>query len=95
MNIRPLHDKVVVKRFEAEERTPGGIVIPDAAREKPRKGKVLAVGPGRRNDQGVLVPMGVKEGDVVLFTAYAGSEVELDKEKLVVLGESDILAIVS
>lgn len=93
MNIKPLGDRVVLKVLEAEEKTASGIVLPDTAKEKPQQGKVLAVGPGKHGEDGVLVPVSVKEGDVVLFAKYAGTEVKYGGEELLILKESDLLAI--
>ena len=95
VNLRPLGDRLIVEPIEKEEVTPSGIVLPETAKEKPQEGKVLAVGPGRRDEQGKRIPMDVKEGDRVLFAKYAGTEVKLDADhKVLVLRESDILAIV-
>ena len=95
VNLKPLADRVVVEPLEGEEVTVGGIVLPETAKEKPQKGTILAVGPGKRDDQGQLVPLDVAVGDVVLFAKYAGTEVKLDSDQTVlVLRESDILAIV-
>ena len=95
MKLRPLGDRLIVEPIEREEVTPSGIVLPETAKEKPQEGKVLAVGPGRRDDQGKRIPMDVKEGDRVLFAKYAGTEVKLEADrKVLVLRESDILAIV-
>ncbi len=94
MNLKPLGDRVVLKVLEAEETTASGIVLPDTAKEKPQQGKILAVGEGRYADDGSLVPVQVKEGDTVLFAKYAGTEVKYGGEELLVLKESDILAIV-
>ncbi len=94
MNIKPLGDRVVLKVLEAEERTASGIVLPDTAKEKPQQGKVMAVGPGKYGEDGKLMPMSVKDGDTVLFAKYAGTEVKLDGEELLILKESDLLAIV-
>ena len=94
MKFRPLHDRVVVKRIDAEEKTAGGIIIPDTAKEKPQEGKILAVGPGTRNDAGERVPLDVAVDDIVLYAKYAGTEIKLEGEKVLVLRESDILAIV-
>ena len=91
--IRPLGDKVLLRRLEAMEKSKGGIVIPDTAKEKPREGKVVAVGTGRRLDDGSLVPFQVKKGDRVLFSSYAGTEVKLEGEDFVIMGEDDVLAI--
>ncbi len=93
MTFKPLHDRVVVKRVEEENRTKGGIIIPDTAKEKPMQGEVLAVGPGARNDKGDLVPMGVQVGDRVLFGKWSGTEVKLDGEELLIMKEADIMGI--
>ncbi|MEO0139301.1 MAG: co-chaperone GroES [candidate division WOR-3 bacterium] len=94
VKIKPLADRVVVKRFEEEEaKTPGGIIIPDTAKEKPQKGVVVAVGPGRLDENGKRIPMEVKVGDKVLFAKYAGSEVKVDGEEYLIMREDDILAI--
>jgi chaperonin GroES len=93
-NFRPLHDRVVVRRLNAEEKTAGGIIIPDTAKEKPQEGEVVAAGPGARNETGVLVPMEVKAGDRVLFGKWSGTEVKLDGEELLIMKESDILGII-
>jgi len=93
MKLRPLGDKVVVKRLEAEEVTRGGIVLPDSAKEKPQRGKVVAVGDGKLTDSGERAKPTVKKGDQVLFTSYAGTEVKVDGEELLVMDESDILAV--
>jgi len=93
MKIRPLADRVVVKPLEPEEKKQGGIIIPDTAKEKPQQGKVLAVGPGRISDSGEKVPMEVKNGDVVLYGKYSGTEVTIDDEDLLIMRESDILAV--
>src|SRR5207244_9618661 len=89
--IRPLEDRVVIKQIEAEEKTSGGIVLPDTAKEKPQRGKVLAVGPGKLLDSGERAAIGVAEGDEVLFGKYSGTEIKLDGEEIKILGESDIL----
>jgi chaperonin GroES len=94
MKFRPLHDRVVVRRLEEEDRTPGGVIIPDTAREKPIQGEVMAVGPGARNDKGELLPLEVKPGDRVLFGKWAGTEVRLDGEELSIIKKSDIVAII-
>ena len=94
MKFRPLHDRVVVKRIEAEEKTAGGIIIPDTAKEKPMEGEVIAVGPGARDEQGKLVPLDVKSGDRILFGKWSGTEVKLDGEELLIMKESDIMGIV-
>ena len=94
MNFRPLHDRVVVRRLHAEEKTAGGIIIPDTAKEKPMEGEIIAVGPGARNEQGQLVALDVKAGDRVLFGKWSGTEVRLDGEELLIMKESDIMGIV-
>jgi len=93
ISIRPLGEKVLVKRLEAEEKTAGGIVLPDTAKEKPKRGTVLSVGEGRLLDTGGREPLQVKEGDQVLFSSYAGTEVKVDGEEMVIMDESDILAV--
>jgi chaperonin GroES len=93
-NFRPLHDRVVVRRITAEEKTAGGIIIPDTAKEKPQEGEVVSVGPGARNEQGQIVPLEVKAGDRVLFGKWSGTEVKLAGEELLVMKESDIIGIV-
>ena len=93
MTFKPLHDRVVVKRLEEENKTRGGIIIPDTAKEKPMQGEVLAVGPGARNDKGDLVPMGVQVGDRVLFGKWSGTEVKIDGEELLIMKETDIMGI--
>jgi chaperonin GroES len=93
MKFRPLHDRVVLRRIEAEEKSVGGIIIPDTAKEKPQQGEVVAVGPGARDEQGQLVPLDVKVGDVVLFGKWSGSEVKIDGEELLIMKESDIVGI--
>ena len=95
MKVVPLNDKIVVKRLEAEEKTSGGIVLPDTAKENPQRGEILAVGPGRVNEKGDRVAMDVKAGDQVLFAKYAGTEFKLDGEDVLILSEKDILAIVN
>ena len=94
MQVRPLHDRVLVKRFIEEEKSKGGIIIPDSAKEKPQEGEVVAVGPGSRNETGKLVPLDVKAGDRVLFGKWSGTEVKLDGEDLLIMKESDILGII-
>jgi chaperonin GroES len=94
MNIRPLHDRVIIKRMEEERTSPGGIVIPDSAAEKPIKGEVLAVGKGKSNEQGEIRPLDVKVGDRVLFGKYSGTEVKVDGEDLLVMREDDIMAVI-
>jgi chaperonin GroES len=93
MKFRPLHDRVVVRRLEEEERTKGGIIIPDTAKEKPQQGEVVAVGPGARNEQGQIVALDVKEGDRILFGKWSGTEVKIDGEDLLIMKESDILGV--
>jgi chaperonin GroES len=93
MNFRPLHDRVAVKRIEDEQKTRGGIIIPDTAKEKPMQGEIVAVGPGARNDKGELVPMGVQVGDRVLFGKWSGTEVKLDDQELLIMKEADIMGI--
>jgi len=90
---RPLHDRVVVRRLTAEEKTRGGIIIPDTAKEKPSEGEVVAAGPGARNEAGALVALGVKSGDRVLFGKWSGTEVKIDGEELLIMKETDILGI--
>jgi chaperonin GroES len=92
--LRPLGDKILVKRLEAESKTKSGIVLPDTAKEKPKRGKVLAVGEGKRTDQGERVAPAVKKGDEVIFTSYAGTEIKLDGEELMIMSEDDVLAVV-
>jgi len=94
MKIRPLADKVLVKRLEAEAKTPGGIVLPDNAKEKPQRGKIISVGKGKLLDDGALKKMQVKKGQTVLFTSYAGTEIKLDGKEYLIMSESDILAII-
>jgi chaperonin GroES len=93
MHFRPLHDRVVVRRIEAEEKTAGGIIIPDTAKEKPQEGEVVAVGPGARDDAGKLVELTVRTGDRILFGKWSGTEVKIDGEELLIMKESDILGI--
>lgn len=92
--LRPLGDKILVKRVEAESKTKSGIVLPDSAKEKPKRGKVIAVGDGRRLENGDRAPFNVKKGDEVIFTSYAGTEVKIDGEELMIMSEDDILAVV-
>jgi chaperonin GroES len=94
VNIRPLHDRVVVKRLEAQEQIRGGIIIPDTAKEKPQEAEVFAVGPGKVNDDGKRSPMDVKKGDRILIGKYSGSEIKIDNEEYVILREDEILAVV-
>jgi chaperonin GroES len=94
MGLRPLHDRVVVRRIEADQKSAGGIIIPDTAKEKPSEGEVVAVGAGARNDQGEIVALEVKVGDRILFGKWSGTEVRLDGEDLLIMKESDILGII-
>ncbi len=94
MKFRPLHDRVVVRRLDAEEKTAGGIIIPDTAKEKPMEGEVIAVGPGARDEQGQIVALDVKAGDRILFGKWSGTEVKLDGEELLIMKESDIMGVV-
>ncbi len=94
LNLKPLGDRVVVEPLEKEERTASGIILPETAKEKPQEGEIVAVGPGRRDDDGKLIAMDVKKGDTVLYAKYAGTEVKIEDKKLLILKESDILAIV-
>ena len=93
MKFRPLHDRVVVRRLEGEEKTKGGIIIPDTAKEKPQEGEVIAVGSGARDEGGKLVPLDVKKGDKVLFGKWSGTEVKIDGEDLIIMKESDIMGV--
>jgi chaperonin GroES len=92
---RPLHDRVVVKRIEAEEKTAGGIIIPDTAREKPQQGQIIAAGPGGRDEAGKLIPIDLKVGDKVLFGKWSGTEVKLDGDDLLIMKESDIMGVLT
>ena len=93
MKFRPLHDRVVVKRIEAEEKTVGGIIIPDTAKEKPQQGEVIAVGPGGRDEAGKLIPIDIKAGDRVLFGKWSGTEVKIDGDEYLIMKESDIMGV--
>ena len=95
MKFRPLHDRVVVKRLDSEEKTKGGIIIPDTAKEKPQEGEIIAVGPGARDEDGKLVPLDVKAGDRVLFGKWSGTEVKIDGQDLLIMKESDIMGIIA
>jgi chaperonin GroES len=95
MGFRPLHDRVLVRRIEAEEKTTGGIIIPDSAKEKPQEGEVISVGSGLRNDDGKVTPLDVKSGDRILFGKWSGTEVKVDGEDLIIMKESDILGVVA
>ena len=95
LKFRPLHDRVVVKRIEAEEKSKGGIIIPDTAKEKPQEGEVIAVGPGGRDESGKLIPIELKSGDRVLFGKWSGTEVKLDGDELLIMKESDIMGVIA
>jgi len=95
MNFTPLHDRVLVRRIEGEQKTAGGLIIPDSAKEKPQEGEVISVGEGARKDSGELIPMSVKAGDRILFGKWSGTEVKIDGEELLIMKESDILGIIS
>jgi chaperonin GroES len=94
MKFRPLHDRVVVRRIESDERTPGGIIIPDTAKEKPQEGEIVAVGPGARDETGKIVPLDLKKGDRVLFGKWSGTEVKIDGKELLIMKESDIMGVI-
>ena len=94
MKFRPLHDRVVVRRIDAEEKTKGGIIIPDTAKEKPQEGEIVAVGPGGRDEAGKLIPPDVKTGDRVLFGKWSGTEVKIEGEELLIMKESDIMGVI-
>ncbi|MEN9754920.1 MAG: hypothetical protein RLZ07_1302 [Pseudomonadota bacterium] len=94
MKFRPLHDRVVVRRLDSEEKTKGGIIIPDSAKEKPQEGEVVAVGNGARDETGKLVPLDVKKGDKVLFGKWSGTEVKIDGQELLIMKESDIMGVI-
>jgi chaperonin GroES len=93
MKFRPLHDRVVVRRIDQDQKTSGGIIIPDTAKEKPQEGEIVAVGPGKRNEKGEIVALDVKPGDRVLFGKWSGSEVKIDGEELLIMNEGDIMAV--
>jgi chaperonin GroES len=95
LKFRPLHDRVVVKRIEAEEKSKGGIIIPDTAKEKPQEGEVVAVGPGGRDENGKLIPIELKSGDRVLFGKWSGTEVKLEGDDLLIMKESDIMGVIA
>ena len=95
MKFKPLHDRVVVERLDSDEKTAGGIIIPDSAQEKPMQGKILAIGSGARDDSGKVQPLDVKEGDTILFGKWSGTEVTVDGEELLIMKESDILGVLS
>src|SRR6201981_4030778 len=94
MQFRPLHDRVVIRRLEQEEKTAGGIIIPDTAKEKPQEGEVIAIGPGARDEHGKLQPLDLKAGDRVLFGKWSGTEVKIDGEELIIMKESDVMGVV-
>ncbi|MEI6986252.1 MAG: co-chaperone GroES [Rhodospirillaceae bacterium] len=94
MKFRPLHDRVVVKRLESDQKTKGGIIIPDTAKEKPQEGEIVAVGPGGRDDSGKVIPLDVKAGDRILFGKWSGTEVKIDGDEFLIMKESDIMGIV-
>jgi chaperonin GroES len=95
LKFRPLHDRVVVRRIEAEEKTKGGIIIPDTVKEKPQEGEILSVGPGGRDEAGKLIPIDLKAGDRVLFGKWSGTEVKIDGEELLIMKESDIMGVIA
>jgi chaperonin GroES len=95
MKFRPLHDRVVVRRLESEEKTKGGIIIPDSAKEKPQEGEIIAVGSGARDESGKLVPLDVKAGDRILFGKWSGTEVKIDGQELLIMKESDIMGVIA
>jgi chaperonin GroES len=94
MKFRPLHDRVVVRRLDAEEKTKGGIIIPDTAKEKPQEGEIVAVGPGARDEKGKLVPLELKKGDRILFGKWSGTEIKIDGEELLIMKESDVMGVI-
>jgi chaperonin GroES len=94
MKFRPLHDRVVVRRVESEEKTAGGIIIPDTAKEKPQEGEIVAVGPGGRDESGKLIPIDLKVGDRILFGKWSGTEVKIDAEELLIMKESDVMGVI-
>jgi chaperonin GroES len=94
MTFRPLHDRILVRRIDADEKTAGGIIIPDTAKEKPQEGEVLAVGPGGRDEKGVLQPPDVRTGDRILFGKWSGTEIKLDGEELLIMKESDVMGVI-
>ncbi len=94
MKIKPLHDRVIVRRLEEDEKTKGGIIIPDSAKETPAEGEIIAVGPGKKDDTGKISPVDVKTGDKVIFSKYAGTEIKVDGEELLIMTEDDILGII-
>jgi len=94
MKFRPLHDRVVIRRLEGEDKTKGGIIIPDTVKEKPQEGEVVAIGPGARDESGKLVPLDLKVGDVVLFGKWSGSEIKIDGKELLIMKESDVMGVI-
>ena len=94
MKIRPLQDRVIVKRLEEEQKTSGGIIIPDTAKEKPQKGEIIAAGPGKRNEDGKVQPLDIKAGDKVLFSKYAGTEIKVEGDELLIMREDDIMGVI-
>jgi len=94
MKIRPLQDRVMVKRLEEEQKTAGGIIIPDTAKEKPQKGEIVAAGPGKRNEDGKIQPLDIKKGDKVLFSKYAGTEIKVEGDELLIMREDDIMGVI-
>ena len=94
MKFRPLHDRVVVRRLDAEEKTKGGIIIPDTVKEKPQEGEIVAVGPGARDDKGKIVPLELKKGDRILFGKWSGTEIKIDGEELLIMNESDVMGVI-
>jgi chaperonin GroES len=94
MKFRPLHDRVVVRRLDAEEKTKGGIIIPDTVKEKPQEGEIVAVGPGARDDKGKIVPLELKKGDRILFGKWSGTEIKIDGEELLIMKESDVMGVI-
>ncbi len=94
MKIRPLQDRVMVKRLEEEQKTAGGIIIPDTAKEKPQKGEIVAAGPGKRNEDGKIQPLDIKAGDKVLFSKYAGTEIKVEGDELLIMREDDIMGVI-
>lgn len=94
MKVRPLGDRLLVQRLEAEDKTKGGIVLPDTAKEKPKEGKVISVGKGRTNDEGKTIPLSISEGDKILFSSYAGTDIKIEGEEYMILKEEDILGII-
>ena len=94
MAFRPLHDRVVVKRLDGEEKTKGGIIIPDTAKEKPQEGEIVAVGPGARDEKGKLIPLELKKGDHILFGKWSGNEIKIEGEELLIMKESDVMGVI-